>query len=152
MIAFYAAHVLGGAAWVGGLPMLLLAIYDLRSARGHAAGAAALELLHRFSSMAFVAVGVIILSGVANTAFRVGANIDALITTPYGALLGIKLLFVILMLGLAAYNRFVAMPRLLMISQDERCRPLIRSISLEIALAALVLAAAAVLGITAPPY
>lgn len=149
MIACYAAHVLAAAAWVGGLPPLLARIAELRRKAG---GPAILHLLSRYSLMASFAVALVVASGVANAAFRVPGHLGALWPSNYGTVLSIKVALVILMLALAAYNRFVAMPRLRAPGADARTLPRIGvSIGCEIALALAVLAAAAVLGITPPP-
>ena len=151
----YVAHVLAGAAWLGGLPVLLLAGAEAgrRPAGEDRRTGGLIQLLYRFSVMAVGAVGVILISGAANAVFRVGANPAALLATTYGTVLFVKLGFIAAMLGLAAYNRFIAMPRL-------RSRPLGRgldaarlraSIGFELALGFCVLAAVAVLGITPPP-
>ena len=49
------------------------------------------------------------LSGLALSIIQLG-SVRALIETPYGILLSIKLALVILLLGLAALNRFVCTP------------------------------------------
>lgn len=148
MIIAYAAHVLAGAAWLGGLAPLLLAIV---ACRGGEAGVTILDLLSRYSAMAVVAVSVIVVSGVANIWFRVGSAFGVLLSTAYGHVLFAKLAVVAVMLILAAFNRFVMMPRL---SRAPRRPPiaLARSVAFECCLGIVVLGVAAVLGITAPPY
>ena len=149
LIAAYAAHVLAAAAWLGGLPLLLARIAELR---GYAASAVSvLRLLSRYSLMATLAVALILASGVANAAFRVRGHFGAFLHTDYGNVLLVKLALVGLMLGLAATNRFVAMPRVSGESGPRMIRRLATSIGCEIALGVLVLLAAAVLGITPPP-
>ena len=149
LIAAYAAHVLAAAAWLGGLPLLLARIAELR---GHAAPAVSiLRLLSSYSLMATIAVGLVLASGVANAAFRVQGHFGAFLHTAYGDVLLVKIALVGLMLGLAATNRFVAMPRLSGESGPRMIRRLATSIGCEIAFGVLVLLAAAVLGITPPP-
>lgn len=154
MIVAYAAHVLAGAAWVGGLPPLLLAIVEQRR-RGYSdPRAGTLRLLSRYSAMAVLAVSVIVLSGIANTAFRVGLAFGALAPTAYGKVLFVKLGIVTVMLALAAFNRFAMMPRLRLAPSASPIWlfALRASIALEGALGLAVLGAAAVLGITPPPF
>lgn len=149
MILAYSFHVLAGAAWVGGLPVLFMALVELRDAKIETA-TQALNLCSRYSAMALLAVCVIVLSGIANTVFRVGLAFDRLFLTAYGTILLIKLLLVAVMLALAYCNRWVAMPRL----RADAARALVWlriSIGVELALGVLVLGAAAVLGITPPP-
>ena len=150
MILSYAVHVLAGAAWLGGLPALLLALFETRLA-GASANANSLDILGRFSLMASFAVGAIVVSGVANTIFRVGTNLGALAAATYGTVLAIKLGVVAIMLGLATYNRFIAMPRLRPFGSDRATGRLRLGVGVELALGIVVLAAVAVLGITAPP-
>lgn len=156
MIASYAVHVLAGAAWLGGLPALLLAVLE-QQFQPEAEGRR-LAILMRFSKMAMVAVSAIVLSGIANTAFRIGMDLGALVGVPYGTILLVKLGFVAVMLALAANTRFRTMPRLERTLRDHAgdappafARRLTRSLALELAAGVLVLAAVSVLGITAPP-
>ncbi len=152
MIASHAAHVLAGAAWVGGLVPLALALVE-RSRRADGS-ATVLRLLSRTSVLATVAVGVILASGVANTAFHAGPVLGRLVDSPYGLVLLAKLGFVTLMLACAGFNRFVMMPRLARAAPGRPARwtALGRSIAVEYGLGLLVLGAVAVLGITPPPY
>ena len=151
MVAAYAVHVLAGAAWLGGLPPLLAWIVALR--RNAAAPALVLQILSSYSLMATLAVGLILASGIANAAFRVAGHIGALWSTPYGAVLLVKIALVGVMLAFATFNRFVAIPRLRgpADSRSSAIGRLYVSIACEMLVGALVLAAAAVLGITPPP-
>ena len=151
MIAVYAVHVLAAAAWLGGLPLLLARIVEARRHVG-LPPASILSLLSRYSVMATIAVGLILASGVANSAFRVSGNLGALWPTRYGNVLLVKVALVGVMLGFATYNRLVAMPRLRSVPSDAGViRRVALSVGWEIALGGAVLAAAAILGITPPP-
>ena len=150
MIGSYATHVLASAAWVGGLPPLLLAISELRGGAKPAARIA--HLLSRYSLMAFLAVTLILVSGVANTSFHAGLAPRRLFDEAYGQILLVKVGLVAIMLALGGYNRFILMPRLertpgASMARDSR---LYRSIGVECVLGLLVLGCAAVLGITPP--
>ncbi len=86
-------------------------------------------------------------------AFASGFDFDRLFGTDYGAVLLAKLFAVALMLALAYFNRFIAMPRL-RLAATKRMRGtggLRASIAAELALGVLVLGIAAILGITPPP-
>ncbi|MEJ0049618.1 MAG: CopD family protein [Methylovirgula sp.] len=148
MIGIYAVHVLAAAAWVGGLPVLLFALFSGRRARRADDNAA---ILSRYSTLATGAVTLILLSGVANALFRVHGQFGRLYATGYGDILAIKLLLVALMLGLASYNRFIAMPRLGAATPESAPANLGRSIGAELILGVLVIGAAALLGVTPPP-
>lgn len=150
MILAYAAHVLAGAAWIGSLVPLGLAIVELR--RHADARAGTRRLLSRYSAMAVGAVSLIVASGIANTAFRVGMAPGMLVPTAYGRILGAKLVLVLVMLVIAAFNRVVVMPRLARSPSDAVAPGILeKSIALEGVLGLLVLSAAALLGVTAPP-
>ncbi len=150
MILIYALHVLAGAAWLGGLPVLLLALIELPRIAKTDAASRVVRLCSRYSAMAMVAVCIIILSGIANAVFRVGHTVGSFLLTTYGVVLLLKVLLVAAMLALAYFNRYVAMPRLRAESARELAY-LRLSVGAELALGVLVLAAAAVLGITPPP-
>ncbi len=135
-------HLLCAAFWLGALPPLFMATHVLPTAE---AGA----LLARFSKLAISAVVVLVLSGLAISAVQVTSP-AALLTTDYGHRLLTKLGLVAMLIGLAAFNRGVLTPRLL----RERAGgggSMRWSIALEVALQALILAAAVSLTLVAPP-
>jgi putative copper resistance protein D len=151
MVVSYGLHMLAAAAWVGGLAPLLLALLEQRAREPDEARAASLNILSRYSLMGMIAVTLIILSGTANAAFHIaGAK---LFHSSYGEVLLTKLGLVVVMLALAYFNRFVAMPRL----GTARSKPIAQlaklrlSIGFELALGVVIVGVAAVLGITPPP-
>ncbi|WP_162180405.1 CopD family protein [Methylocapsa aurea] len=153
MIAAYAIHVLAAGAWVGGLPPLLFALAEQRRFGPEEARKCSLDIMSRYSLMAMIAVTFIVLSGIVSAGFRVAGSFDKLFYTSYGDALVTKSVVVAVMLALACFNRFVAMPKLRVASlkgmtQIDR---LGYSVACELALGLLVLAAAAVLGVTMPP-
>ncbi len=152
MITAYGVHVLAGAAWAGGLPPLLFALVEQRGAAADCA-AGNLKILTRFSAMGMTAVTLIVLSGAANAGFRVSGSFGRLFDTRYGDTLLVKLTLVALMLALACYNRFVAMPRLRRApaSSAMQMTALVGNVGAELVLAIFVLGAAAALGVTPPP-
>lgn len=145
VIAVYSVHVLAGAAWVGGLPVILFTLFLPIATEQRT------KILLRFSALATVAVILIITTGVANALFRVHGQGLRLIGTNYGNLLMIKIALVMLMLILAAYNRLIALPRLGKPSLSAVNSTLTLSIAVELALGALVIGVAALLGVTPPP-
>jgi copper resistance protein D len=147
-ILLYAIHVLSGAAWVGGLPILLLALAQREPAkRPHEIA----MILSRYSALATGAVTLIIASGCANALLRVRGHFARLLGTSYSEILLVKLVLVAFMLGLASYHRFVAMPRLAKAEARLDFVGLSLSIGMELTLGLLVIGAAALLGITPPP-
>jgi putative copper resistance protein D len=150
MILVYTVHMLAGAAWVGGLVPLLLALMELLGSQPQKARERGLALLSRYSLMGMFVVTLILISGVANVAFHAVSPVK-LLHSAYGEALFIKLSLVAGMLVLAYFNRFVAMPRLRAQSGTEQIATLRKSIGFELALGVLVIGGAAVLGITPPP-
>jgi copper resistance protein D len=152
MIAAYVVHILAGGAWVGGLASLLFVLVEQRRTAGNPA-LENLKILYRFSAMGMAAVTLIVVSGTINAGFRVAGSFGKLFDTAYGDVLCAKLALVALMLALAFFNRFVAMPRSRPASGKcaARTSALTRNVAAELALGVFVLGAAAVLGVTPPP-
>jgi copper transport protein len=104
--------------------------------------------LKQFSAAAIPLVGLLVLSGLALSIVQLG-SVRALIETPYGILLSIKLALVILLLVLAALNRFVATPAIIADHKDTRL--LLRSVVTECVLAVCIFAVVAGWRFTPPP-
>ncbi len=157
MISTYCVHVLAAATWVGGLPPLLFALWELRWANDGAHREARRAMLIRFSTVGMIVVLAVILTGALNAGFRTGLLAEHATWSgtwgEYGKILIIKASLVATMLVFACYNRFIAMPRLRAVQGDDTAlaSALRRSVAAELFLGALVLAAAAVLGMTPPP-
>ena len=153
MVTVYSIHVIAAGAWVGGLPPLLFALVEQRHFGPNEAREWSVDILLRYSLMGMVAVTLIVASGITNAGFRVAGSFDKLFDTSYGNVLFTKIGIVILLLALAYFNRFIALPRLRAASlkgmgQINRLR---YSVAFEIVLGIAVLGVAAVLGITPPP-
>jgi len=153
VITIYAIHVLASAAWAGGLPPLLFALSEQRRSGPREARDCTLDICSRFSSVAMVAVTLLVLSGFANAGFRVAGSFGKLFGSAYGDVLLKKIALVAAMLVLACFNRFMAMPRLraATLKGTTQIVKLRHSVTLEVALSILVLGASAILGITMPP-
>lgn len=103
-------HLVAVGAWVGGLPVLLLAVLHARGTS--AAGSAELtEVAARFSAVATVAVGLIVVTGVYSAWLQV-VEPERLWSTEYGLLLVVKLALVAPLLALGAVNLAWTRPRL----------------------------------------
>jgi putative copper export protein len=103
LVAFL--HVSAAAWWVGSL-------WLLRHACLHADLATAAALVRRFSGMAMWLVAMLALAGLVLLLVLVDFTRRPL-GTPYGRVLAFKIAIVVLVLGLASYNRFRLTPRLL---------------------------------------
>jgi copper resistance protein D len=144
-----AIHLLAGAAWIGGLPPLLL---HLREASKNQRATATLPALWRFSVMGQWAVILLLAAGFATLASLIAAwniSISGLWRTDYSLALFVKLTLLAAMVVIAAVNRFILMPRL--DRPEARVTLLQRMIFIECMLGVLIIAAAAVLGGQAPP-
>ena len=99
-----ALHLAGAGAWLGGLAPLAWLLR--RAARPEHADARPYAVLaaRRFSRLALAAVLALVATGVLNAWSQVG-SVAALLGTPYGRLLVLKLLLLAPILALAAVNR-----------------------------------------------
>jgi copper transport protein len=156
-------HVTAMGVWLGGLVVLTLVVLPLVRPRvaARSVGAAVAEwdvadeqdarrrgrqavaVVHRFSTMAFIAVVAIVASGLAQ-AWRTVGSIYALFHTTYGALLMVKTAIVVVMVGVAAVSRR------LLFGAREATRDLRRSVGAEVVLGLAVLAVTAILTGTSP--
>ncbi len=106
--ANHALHLLTTGAWIGGLVPFALCLNayrcdDLRKD--------SVQAMAGFSFWGQINVAAIILTGVVNIALT-SHHVPLPPTTPYRALLLVKLLIVAIMILLALFNRFVLAPRL----------------------------------------
>jgi putative copper resistance protein D len=97
LLALTAGHHLGMAAWMGGLLFLLLAL------KGTSDGETARAMARRFSTMAAIAVSVLVAAG-AGLAYFYAGRWGALYGTSWGILLSAKIAMTGLMLLLAVGN------------------------------------------------
>jgi len=136
------AHLLAALGWVGALALFAAQLW-----RPDPAGQVA-RALANFGSAGSVIVAVLALTGAANLAFLMTASeLLSLNPSPYGRLLRLKLALLLIMLGLAALNRFTLVPRLEQAQHGEARLSAMSRLRLSIALEAL--AALAVLGLVA---
>src|SRR5882757_8075583 len=133
-------HGVGVAFWIGALVPL--------AAMARQPAAALLPVLHRFSRVAVPVVGVLVLTGLVLAIVQL-ESFRALIETKYGIILSIKLTLVLVLLGLAALNRFRLTPALM--ADRANTKPLVRSILAECVVVACILAVVAGWRFTPPP-
>jgi copper transport protein len=140
-------HILAGGLWIGTLFVLVAALLSPAARRawtgaeGHAAATA--RMVRRFSRLALVSTALLATTGVI-TAWRHLKYVAALWTTPYGWALDAKLLVVVVVATIGAYNWRVSSPRL-GAADDAATDALTRSSRTELALALVVLLITSVL-------
>jgi putative copper resistance protein D len=116
-IASDVAHLLAAGSWLGGLvPLAFIPLHY--STSGGPPIIDVDRILLRFSSMGYVAVATLIVSGLVNSWFLVG-SVSSLPKTPYGQILLGKLALFAAMIALAAANRFWLVPRLIEIRAES---------------------------------
>jgi copper resistance protein D len=143
-------HLLAAGLWLGGLIPLLWLLRRAQSPSEPAWISAARDVVPRFSQMGYAAVALISLTGATNTLLLVGST-EALLGTPYGLMLGLKILLFLVMVAVALVNRFRLLPRLRRAPQPSATiAALTRSVLCEQGLGLTILAVVSVLG-TWPP-
>ena len=132
-------HGVAIAAWVGSLlPLLML----LRGEQGMAS-------LSRFSRVIPWVLALLLISG-ATLALLQLDSVQSLWTTDYGRILSAKLILLLLLLGVATFNRYALTARVQ--RGDARARLWMRrSICVELLLVAMILALVAIWRFTPPP-
>lgn len=147
------AHLLAAGAWFGGLLALAYVLILARWPPSPEHTASAVMALTRFANMGYVAVAVLVASGLVNTWLLVGSP-AGLMGTAYGQLLLVKISLFAGMLALAMANRFWLVPRL--VSQAKRgdaatgLRRLHRHVVAEQVLALAIVLIVSVLGTIEP--
>jgi len=148
-----AVHLLVTAIWPIGLLPFALFLACARRLDAAEVGAPVSGVVQRFSQVSLIVVFVLVATGVVNTCFIVG-SFRALVTTTYGQVLGVKLLLLLVILGVATVNRYGVVPRLGAESREDAL-PLLRRlqhlVTLELVLALGIVAVVSVLGTTPPP-
>jgi putative copper resistance protein D len=145
-----AVHILAASAWIGGLLPLLLTLADARRREG--SGAETCQILRRFSDVGMVAVGALLLTGIVSAYFLTD-RLRGLFGTDYGALLLIKMALFAGLLGVAAANRMLLLPRMSRSGDSAASaafQRIHRNVAIEIAIGAAVVTIAAVLGMIPP--
>ncbi|WP_435769810.1 copper resistance CopC/CopD family protein [Nocardioides sp. SYSU DS0651] len=99
-----AIHLSTGAVWLGGLVGLAIALLALAGRPRDAA-----QLLARFSTLAAALVAVLAASGVV-MGWRILGSWSGLVDTTYGRLLLVKVAIVLVVVAVAALNRFRLLP------------------------------------------
>ena len=138
-------HLLAAGGWLGSLPPLVFVLWQAREPGALNQLRIAQAATSRFSTLGLVTVATLIVTGSINTWYLVG-SVPALVGTPYGRVLLVKLALFAGMLALAAVNRLKLTPLLLAVPADpigmpHPVRRLCRSVMVETGLAILLLLA-----------
>jgi putative copper export protein len=137
-------HRLAGGLWIGTLFIMLMAGFttvlhsDLPPVRR---GSVAANMVHRFSPLALIAFATLGITGL-TTAWTHLKRIDALWTTAYGLTLIAKLLVVLIVVGLGAWNWRKQRP---LLGTESAAAVLRRSATAEVIAATIVLVITSVL-------
>jgi putative copper resistance protein D len=146
-------HLLCAAAWLGALNSLIPLLHRaVRHDDEQFLGIARVSVA-RFSRMGYVAVGLLLATGVLNTVSIVRRP-ELLITSEYGRLLLIKIGLGTLMVGISLVNRFILVSRLYGSERSgahQASVALYRNAVAEQLIGVLVFAIVAVLGTVHPP-
>jgi putative copper export protein len=142
IVALDSIHVLAAGVWVGGLACLLVVGVPAAGAGGEPSALA--STVRGFSSIALPAVGILVLSGVANTVIHL--SLPDLLQTDYGRILVLKALVAALAFVVGFYNWRVVQPSL---EKDPRASLLRIPAAVELAAGLAVLAVTAALVVTA---
>src|SRR5271157_1181826 len=104
-------HLLAASVWVGGLFHFVAGLRNIRSLESSQRTRLTAVLISRFSSLALLSVGVLVLTGIYASVFRIGTWQD-LTGTLYGRALILKLMIALPMVALGAINILVITPAL----------------------------------------
>jgi len=137
-----ALHIIGAAVWLGGV--LLLVALRSRLGRDEVA-----DVLGRYSSIALAAFVVVALSGVARAIVGVVAVQNLL--SPYGAILGVKVVALLAIGALGAAYRLRLIARIRTDGDGRGARRFWGLIALELAFMGIASGAAVALSRTPPP-
>jgi putative copper export protein len=153
-------HILSAIIWIGG--MLFLALVIVPATRGlpppeRAALFSAVG--QRFRTVGWVCIGLLLVTGVINSAYR-GVTWDNVLTaelwtSPFGRVLSLKLAVVAVMLTLSLYHDFVIGPRSVRVMtgpEAQQLRRLASYVGRIEAILALVVVALAIMLVRGLPF
>ncbi|MGH8802102.1 MAG: copper homeostasis membrane protein CopD [Casimicrobiaceae bacterium] len=141
-------HLLAAGAWLGALPGLAIAAAAAKRSATAAALDSAARATRRFSVLGVICVGTLIATGIVNSWFLVGSRL-ALVGTPYGRWLLLKIALFAVMVVIATHNRQHLRPRI-NAHDTAALGHLARDSWLELALGVGVVAIVGHLGISVP--
>ena len=138
-----ALHLLGGGSWLGTLGVLtIVGLIPLARAAGDSRARLVADLVHAFHPVALTGAGVTMLAGVALSLRYLQGDFTALITSPWGRTLLIKLALLGGVAALGAWNSRVMRARL---GSDQSTLQMRKSAVAELVVAFALLGATAAL-------
>jgi putative copper resistance protein D len=141
----HALHLISAAFWTGGLfPLLLL----MREARQITYRTDAIRCMMRFSRYGHLAVALALLTGVINSLLIAGSPLTWPATL-WSAMLVMKVMLVMMMVGIALINRYYLVPRF-RVAASHATRHFIRLTQLELLLAIIVVGLVSVFATLSP--
>ncbi len=102
-------HLVAASAWVGGLTHFVAGMWSARSLDSKLRAQLTARLIPRFSAVALISVGILVLTGLYAGVLRVG-SLEALNNSFYGRVLIVKLILVLPMLAIGAVNLLAITP------------------------------------------
>lgn len=147
------AHALAAAVWLGALAGFCLLLIHPKPREA----AVTARSLSGFASIGTVAVAVLVMTGLINASFLIGAEgLNRITGSTWGLLLIAKLALFAVMVGLAAHNRFTLTPALSCAVEGQTdtahaVRQLRISIGLEMLAGFVLLGLVAAMGVQMPP-
>ena len=149
------SHLVAAGIWIGGLLPLTAMLLTARRQGDVRSIAIAAEATRRFSVLGVASVLTLLVTGMVNT-YVLAGSVPALVGTPYGRLLLIKIGLFIAMVSIAAFNRQGLTPRLAFAPAGQTSMALgalaalVRNSLAELALGLAILVVVGALGILIP--
>ena len=138
-IATDIVHVLAATTWIGGIAYLLIASASAVRSGDQTSRIVLLQFATRFAPLAIFATTIVVASGIVSSLMQI--TIPEALNTPYGRVLGAKIILLAILIGLAIRNnRSVARSTRTSIACT---RSLQRYITIELAIAFTILLATA---------
>jgi len=147
-------HILSASLWIGALLVFCLDLLPLWGLNVETAGYSTLSALRQFSGLGSLIAAILLVTGAVNTLLITdGVSLTLLAGSDYGRTLALKVTLVMIMLALAGFNRWVALPKLAREVEDTAAHlaRLRASLLGETLVGAVVLLVVAHLGTLAPP-
>ena len=138
-IAADLVHVISATIWVGGIVYLAVASFQALRSDEPQSRAMLLSLASRFAPVAIFATTILVGSGIVSSLMQV--TIPEALNTPYGRVLGVKIILLAILIGLAVRNNRTVAKHIK--NDTAEARPLGRNIVVELGVAFAVLLATA---------